>query len=136
MVDDAIRFVSQKSKSEIGSSNDERGDDEQVSEEPDYDEDQDQKNSDPYNMKKFWEMMHSNIIYQQYLFPNDKPGPVSMSTQALFYKYSFKVINKLLEYIVQGSKLTVYEDGKEKGSMLDPNSAASVIQQFSKYSKK
>jgi hypothetical protein len=42
VVDDAIRFVSQKSKSEIGSSNDERGDDEQVSEEPDYDEDQDQ----------------------------------------------------------------------------------------------
>ena len=39
VVDDAIRFVSsQKSKSEIGSSNDGSGDDEQESEEPDYDE--------------------------------------------------------------------------------------------------
>ena len=42
IVDDAIRFVSQKSKSEIESSKNGSGDGKQESKEPDYDEDQDQ----------------------------------------------------------------------------------------------
>jgi hypothetical protein len=42
VVDDAIRFVSGKSKSKIESSNNGSGDDTQESKEPDYDEDKDQ----------------------------------------------------------------------------------------------
>jgi hypothetical protein len=42
VVDDAIRFVSQKSKSKIESSNNGSGDDKQGSEEPNYDEDKNQ----------------------------------------------------------------------------------------------
>jgi hypothetical protein len=42
VVDDPIRFVSQKSKSEIEPSSNGSRDDKQESEEPDYDEDQDQ----------------------------------------------------------------------------------------------
>ncbi len=42
VVDDAIRFVSQKSRSRIESSNNDSADDKQESKEPDYDEDKDQ----------------------------------------------------------------------------------------------
>jgi hypothetical protein len=42
VVDDAIRFVSQKSKSDLESSNNASRDDKEEAKEPDYDEDKDQ----------------------------------------------------------------------------------------------
>jgi hypothetical protein len=52
VVDDAIRFVSQKSKEELNSSSSSSNEDEEESSEPDYDEDKDQINKVNKNKKR------------------------------------------------------------------------------------